>query len=450
VNGPYDLLFWSATTLLAVYWIRLLVARPLGATHIFVGLVLFYHGPALIFYRDVWSAELELGLLASLANQQRTSDRVVLAMAICHLSLLLGLWSADRFAYSSRRTIQTLRALTSQERRLIRQAAAVCIIFVLCVLAVQYILLAGPQTIYAYYFSDTSDFERFMIRRTSNIDFYPYGVLIGTIIPFISFILLVETIRTGAAGLKRICIFLISVIVLAKFSQYTKAGPTLYALQLLFCVLLARRKDLFVGRNELFFFFIALAAITGIVTFVGSGVELIVVFDRLLMIPNEVLFEYFAAIPDSYPFGYGRGISLVRTIFGDAAGSAASLPTHMHVAAVTRGEYGTVVNGFFIADAWAEFGWAGIPVMGFSAALLVKWYDGRMRQIHSYAIHTAMIAFALNGCFSLATTAFTTSLLTGGMLIVPLFATWVLRRARTAAAVEANLNSHKNGNSTYV
>ena len=438
MTSEYDPIFWFSTILLAAYWLHLLRKQPLGASHIFIGLLLFFHGPAIIFYRDIWSVELGFGILSRLSNTDVASDRVILSLSIAFTIITVTKVISNLiFPIRSNHPVSS-NPLHENQINYVKALTLLSVAIILAALTLQYTMIAGPQKIVDYYFTDMSDYERGMIRREGNLGSYFFGVLIESIIPFISFVILTSTLVKNPKRTAALTMSIVILVLLAKLSRFTKAGPTLYLLQLFLCYSFVFRRTFFVTKKDICFAIISILATLMMVVGLGSGGDLLVAFDRLLMIPNEAIFEYFAAIPEFYPFGYGRGISYVQAIFGDAIGSASPLPVSMHVAAVTRGYTDTVVNGIYILDAWAEFGWIGIIFFSLATGILLHWLDRKLLAIRYRPIKVALIAYLLNGIYTLATSSLTSALITGGLLIVPVLASYIDRMRDPAHIKVAN------------
>jgi oligosaccharide repeat unit polymerase len=427
MTNEYDSIFWLSLILLATYWLHLLRKQPLGASHIFIGLLLFFHGPAIIFYRDIWSVELGFGLLNRLSNTAVASDRAILSLSIAFTIITVTKITSNLIYPITKNHIASPHSLHEKQINYVKVLTLLSAAIILIALTIQYTMIASPQKIIDYYFADMSDYERGMIRREGNLGSYFFGVLIESIIPFISFIVLSSALMKNPKRTAALAISIIILVLLAKLSRFTKAGPTLYLLQIFLCYWFVFKKTFLVTKKDIWFVIVSIFATLMMVIGLGSGGDLLVAFDRLLMIPNEVVFEYFAAIPEFYPFGYGRGISYVQAIFGDAIGSASPLPVSTHVAAVTRGYTGTVVNGLYILDAWAEFGWIGIIFFSLFTGILLHWLDRKLSAIRYRPIKIALIAFLLSGMYTLVTSSVTSTLVTGGVLIVPILALYIDR-----------------------
>lgn len=97
-------------------------------------------------------------------------------------------------------------------------------------------------------------------------------------------------------------------------------------------------------------------------------------FRRTFNVSTNVLYKYFEAFPDSTPFLYGKGITLIEMIF---YGEGFRLPNHMY----HYMQYGNTKTGWanaaFVGSAWADFGWIGIIVY----SIIVGWL---IVKIHVY------------------------------------------------------------------
>lgn len=438
ITGITFALYVIATVALSGY-LYSISKRPVGASFFFLLFVFLFHAVAFPFYVEIWSAKLEFGLLSQLA--ERRGDlvtQVTVAMSLSYLGIVLGCLVGDwwwrlkhregdhPFPASGNGELQRLSIV-----RLLNLAFCLEVVMVVMLLY-QYSIVTNPSALYAYYLSDLSSAERVDVRRAGGVGFYPYSILQLTVIPFVAFVMLAEALRRRSPyltyRLARFCFFLL----LVKLSTFSKAGPALLLIQLWLCFELTRARSLNIQWHYVRVGVLALCVIFAFVYFVRDELvpleaAVLSLFYRLLMIPNEVIFEYFNAIPSYFPHGYGLGISWLTSIFGDVGGTGLNLPTHVLVASVYRGDYGTVVNSFFVAEAWAQFAWPGVVIGSLLAGFLVKWYDYRAAIIQHNSVRLALVVSSVSGAHTLATSAVTTALLTGGLLIIPLVAWWVDR-----------------------
>lgn len=160
---------------------------------------------------------------------------------------------------------------------------------------------------------------------------------------------------------------------------------------------------------------------------VASGLSFL--YYRTFDIPNEVLLEYFSAIPAVIPHSWGHS---VRALL-DGAVPTENLQTYYAVAEVTRNSLLSTSNAMFVGDAWAQFSWYGVVFVSLMAGFLVRLID-LYSQKNGYTDQTAaLIAGCSFGIFTILSTAFTTGLLTGGLALVPLLSTFFVRRRSVRA-----------------
>jgi hypothetical protein len=420
------------------------LGRPIGATFCFLGFVILFHVFAYPYYVYAWSDVFRFGLLPVLSDESNELvPHVTLAMSVCYLGVMLGcflgrgLFGSGLGEGARREGPGDLGGGLMSERSLKRTlSAAFAMEVVMCVMLIaQYAWVASPADLYNYYLSDLESAARVAIRRNSNLSVYVYSVAHLTIIPFVLFVLLAEAYYRESSYLKRRAARLAGWLLLVKLSTFTKAGPALLVAQVIMCLALAKADTLRFRPRHIVTVALALIVVFSFIFAVreesapAAQIGLDFAY-RMWMIPNEVIFEYFHAVPQFIPFGYGTGMSFVRGILGDVAGTGLDLPTHTLVAAVYRADYVTVVNSFFVAEAWAQYGWAGVIILSIIAGLLVKWYDRRIMLAKPHSVRLGMVIFAIGGTYALVTAAVTTAMVTGGLLVIPLFAVWMERGIR--------------------
>ncbi|MCK9381070.1 MAG: hypothetical protein M0P95_08370 [Sulfuritalea sp.] len=421
----------------AVIWMLLYLfsmrRKPMGATFFFIVFVLFFHAFAYPYYIYIWTEQLGFGLLQDFViSFPDLVPKVTLAMALCYSFILLGCHAGDIAfgAISTQRLgIDTIKPsiIAAANMKTMLTLVSVCELLLLSLLILQYAFVASPTALFDYYLSDLGSSERVAIRRTETLSFYIPAILHLTVMPMLLFIVFIEALKSKSTYLKHRAFRFGALLVLLKLSTFSKAAPALILIQLLFCKYLYSRQTLAFSLRYVRFGLIALGIAFGFVFIVrGESVDMETAFDdyfyRLLMIPNEGIFEYFNAIPDYFPFGYGSGLGVITELFGDARGTGQNLPTYNLVASVYRHDYDTVVNSFFIAEAWAQFSWGGVVVLSFMAGLLVKWYDSETAKLKNSSIRVGMVVFSVYGTYALSTSAITTALITGGLFIIPIFA----------------------------
>lgn len=449
-SGDHSADYYLINLIMSIYVVTLLVVvvmlwrqrgNPVGASTAFLFIILIFHGPALFFFTEVWGGELEMGQLPYLNRNSSSFDiihQVYLAMSICLASVLVGM-GCYSFSHPSLDLLQRKiyeNSTAEYKIHLVLLITKISLLTIGVFLLVQFVFVAPPSELYRYYLSDINEFEKVAIRRSATLAFYPYNILLATIFPFVSFILIAQVQRDINLGIKRskikqYAIFLTLLVMLAKLSQYNKSGPIIFALQILFVVNYAKKLKFGIGVWHLKIFLMGLIAIVGVTAVVNSDgswiLTLFSAFDRVFMIPNEVIFEYFYSIPEHLEFSYGSGISWIS--FFTTSSSQEAVATYWKVGEIVRGEFGSTSNSFFIADAWSEFSWYGIVAFSIFAGWLIRWYDHQIVRWGTSPVAIALVVSAYNGAYTLGTTALTTAMLTGGLVLTPMFAR-ILRNRR--------------------
>jgi hypothetical protein len=218
---------------------------------------------------------------------------------------------------------------------------------------------------------------------------------------------------------------------IGKLGTLSKAPPVFFVLQLLFFGLLLSGRRL--GWKSIAFMLLAaiglFALVVGLVIpDIGFGGVMAFLYYRAFDIPNEVLVEYFAAIPASLPHGHGAGIFA----FLSPDGGAPPLPTYVAVAELIRGSLMSTSNAMFIADAWAEFGWIGVGLFALIAGFTVRAIDLYAFRHGESDESACLVAGCAYGVFTMLATSLTTALVTGGLATLPLISALFVRQRSIA------------------
>ena len=206
---------------------------------------------------------------------------------------------------------------------------------------------------------------------------YLYQILLESIAPFVSFLLLSKARLGGRRYLRAIGLLLFAVILAGKVGTFQKVPWLLFLLQLLIVHQAARSLDISMGRVLLFVIVlvggVALAAAIALSLLGTELVEFLVY--RFFEVNNEVVYQTFYVYPQHLPHTWGMNIGLVHSIFG----SGDLPPAHTQVANFF-GAVGATFDAFYIADAWVDFAYPGVAVMSIVVGFLVKSVDIYRRQ----------------------------------------------------------------------
>jgi hypothetical protein len=407
--------------------------RRQGARVSFIFLVLWmvFHGPALFAYVFIWSGHFEFGLLDGLSRMYQMSeggdliDKVFLAMSLSLASFMAG-W----LAYSALMRLDLRRGMADasqpfeplvDRRRLIIWAIVSEVVIVGVLLWNMATNSTGPSLLFDYYLSDIYETQKIELRRSIQWPYF-YSILVQTVFSMLAVVLIAEAIISRHSTVRLHAWLMTGLVLIAKIAYLNKTGPVLFLMQAVLAYALLRqgsigfnRRVISVGLGGIAIFVL----LTWSINTIAGGEELFMAtFDRLLMIPNEVIFEYFSAIPAAVPHTDGLGSSWAYALFGDP--TQEFVPAHTTVGAVYRGTFGTVVNGFFLSDAWSEFAWAGVIGISAAAGCLVRWYDHQALLWGKTSIGLGLIIAGFGSVYTLATGSLTTAMITGGLLLNPL------------------------------
>lgn len=400
---------------------------------------LVFHLLMMVVYLELWTDELQFGMFKYLSENVAKSDiSVTVAVAFClsQFMVIAGMefWKSThpRSQRSHRLTIRQWQSLPIGYRPgevsvLITACHAAILVIVVYTLA-QFAFSASPPVWINYYLSDIAEQDKVAIRRVAALDIYPYHLALNTVLPLLSFWAYAVSRAHRSPQLRMAARYLVASVLLAKLGQFNKTGPVIYLLQMLLVFFACRAPVFQLGRKHLLVLAVLVVLVIGIAfgvnTFESGIIGLLSVFERVFMIPNETVFEYFAAIPAQIPFKLGTGmVSVLTPLF--AKTELELLPTFMQVGAAVRGTVGNVSNAIFISDAWAEFWWPGIIALSLLAGWLLKWYDAQTLRFGKSGAGIALAISGYGAAFTLTGSSLMTTLVTGGILVNVLFVRWV-------------------------
>lgn len=294
-----------------------------------------------------------------------------------------------------------------------------------------------PAKILQYFLSASTEMDQTMLRvEGGGTSLYAYNVFLYSVAPFVVMVLWCAQRLDRANPRWLLLLALFGAVFIGKLGTLSKAPPVFFLLQLalLAAILSAgsriRIRDVVLLGALVFTLFSFVVSLTfpelelpGILRFL---------YYRGFDIPNEALLEYFAAFPSAFPHNweYGPFGPLHRPSGEDP------LPNYFAVAELSRGSILSSSNVMFLGDAWADWSWLGVLAFPVAAGVLVQGVDlyaARNGRTDEWACITAGCSFSV---FTMLTTALTTALVTGGLLLIPLASRLFARRgAMSATAV---------------
>ncbi len=418
-----SLVFSIAILLTTVFYLRR-IGVNFTLSSLLLGLMLVLHGPLYLYYTRVWGPKtLFFEKILSAAPDGEVIPTLDLALALTFCSVCIGIALCDKVLGISRQQIRdAIGAWNLQTVRVSRGfSERLEIIATIGLLTLGFFILSENSVphVLTYFHTAASELEKIAMRREyGGSRFYLLNLFNSNLFPFLAFCCLVA-LRERAIRIRPIAWAFIAIVLFEKAATLSKAPLSIFILQL--TVVEYLRRSLKVRFGVALGFAAVCLVLFGTMTAVAvrevSGVSatLDFLFYRVFMIVNESLLEYFAAIPSVLPFSWGSRFSWLTSILQ----AEPSPPTYVLVAAVHRGVMGSTTTAMFIADAWADFSWAGVFAFSFLAGFFVRWLDIELIVKRGKTAATISgLALGHYGIFIMLSTALQTAMVTGGLILV--------------------------------
>jgi hypothetical protein len=224
---------------------------------------------------------------------------------------------------------------------------------------------------------------------------------------------------------------LLACTLIGKVETLSKAPPAFFILQLLLAAVLTLTNRiswkllLFGGFAAFIFIYLTIR----LVIIFPEGMEpLFFVFTRLFEVQNQTLLEYFATFPHMHPHLWGANIRPLAALFG-----VPYTPSFSTVAYTWFGLPDITNPALFIADAWADFSYAGVLVFSILVGAICRAIDVIFLANGKSVVAIAVLGATFLGIFTLLTTALNIALLSGGLLLAPALAAILIMAGRYLA-----------------
>lgn len=247
---------------------------------------------------------------------------------------------------------------------------------------------------------------------------YLYQFLVASVAPFLSFLLLLKAFATRRRYLLGAGLLLCAAVFAGKLGTFQKIPWLIYLLQLIIVFQARKRLDIGVGRLLLFAFVVAAgASVAALVAIPELDAPRILEWlsYRFFEINNEGIYQTFYVYPHYLPHAWGMNIGLIHDLFG----SGELVPAYVQVANFF-GAVGATFDAFFIADAWVDFGYAGVLLTALLVGVVVKIVDIYITSLGKTPLAVALIASGTYGLFQLQVNSAFTAFLSGGFVLIPL------------------------------
>jgi hypothetical protein len=227
-----------------------------------------------------------------------------------------------------------------------------------------------------------------------------------------------------AGGLGRSWPLLLAAVLLfvatmiGKFDTLSKAPPAFFLVQLMIVALLTftNRISWRSALGGACLVALVLYAVTRLVmVFPEDIAALQAVYSRVFEAESQSLLENFATFPFVHPHMWGANIRPIAMLMG-----VKFIPGYSIVAHTWYGSYDSTSPSLFIADAWADFSYAGVIVFSLLAGAICRSIDAIFLVRGKTVVSVAVLGATFIGVLTLLTTALNTALLSGGLLLAPI------------------------------
>jgi oligosaccharide repeat unit polymerase len=255
---------------------------------------------------------------------------------------------------------------------------------------------------------------------------YAYRVIVNSIAPFFVIWGILESLINRFRILLAVSLVLLLLTLFGRVETLSKAPVALLFVQIGLAALLcfgnrAKWQVLAGASTAIIVIFYPLIELT-IPETARQGTAIEFFFWRTLFIPNEVLLEYFNAIPYYLPHTWGANIRPVALLL-----NMEFRPTYDDVSLLWHGKPGSTSNSMFIADAWADFSFVGVAVASILAGAVCRFIDVAFVTRGKSTTTIAILACTFVGIVHLMIGSIQSAMLSGGLASVPLMLLSILK-----------------------
>lgn len=319
----------------------------------------------------------------------------------------------------ARQSLHTWRSTPVTDDRRGNQLLAVLGIVIALVVWGVFFYTGKPAQLHTFFSLDlSSDDKRDFRAEFAGGGDYFYHLLIASVAPFVSFLLLVKGLAGKDRHLLLIGLLTCGAALAGKLGTFQKVPWLVYLLQLMVVFQARRRLEFGVVRAAVFF--VVLLAGAAVAAFIAipdldSATILEWLGYRFFEVNNEVVYQTMYVYPRFLPHTWGMNIGLLHALFG----SGDLLSAHSRVATFF-GADGATFDSFFIGDAWVDFSYGGVIIMSIIVGYVVKSIDILVLSLGKRPLAIALLGSNMYGLFELQVTSAFTAFLTGGLLLIPL------------------------------
>jgi oligosaccharide repeat unit polymerase len=419
---------------LAIYAAALYLIYRLGlyltASSILLGFLLLVYGPAylayMLFRRPISVVDLRI------SNSLNFDDIVVslnLSIAIMFVCLIAGMELVDRLAPRSAQALQQAISAWNFQPLSGGRAKPWPLLIVILALGLFMAWISVKErhlAIIAGFLSVAGDEHAKTAYRQQygGSSVYLYNVVLASIAPM----LIIWGALSGWTWrwwpLLAVTAFLLALTMLGKLETLSKAPFALFLIQLLLVAYLVFHNSINwrVALASVFVTVIIFYPIIRLAVPELDNMEAVSFFYyRAFDVSNQALLEYFGAFPERVPHMWGANIRPLAMLLGHQY-----TPSFDVVSRVWRSTGGSTTTAMFIADAWADFSYFGVIAFSIVVGMVCRAIDIILLVKGKTVTAVAVLAAAFIGIYNLMISALPTSMLSGGLILPPLFVIVIL------------------------
>ena len=254
---------------------------------------------------------------------------------------------------------------------------------------------------------------------------YLYRLILGAVAPmFVIWGLLAGGLSKSWSLLLAASLLFIATMV-GELDTLSKAPPAFFLIQLMVGALLTFTNKI-TWRSALVAACGVAMVLSAVTRLIMEGTEILnFVYYRVFEVGNQALLENFATFPLVHPYMWGTNLRPVAMLMG-----LHFIPAFSIVAHTWYGTYDVTSPALFIADAWADFSYAGVFVFSVIAGAVCRSIDAIFLVHGKTAVGVAVLGAAFLGVYTLLNTALNIALFSGGLLLAPILAGLLVMASR--------------------
>ncbi len=439
----------AAAMFAAALYLFLRLRLYLTTTTMFVGSLLLVYGPASLSFTlssgeygflvrpllgDIFVPSSMFPMMkAKIGDLDSVITAVNFSLALMYLGVIAGIESINRlFPARAGITDAGLASWSHQPPRDDKRDHQLLLVVVAALFLIMLFFSIRENHIgtIEHFFSikEDNDARNAFRARSSGSPNYLYRAILGAVAPMFVIWGLLAGLLSRSWPLLVAVSLLFLVTMVGKIETLSKAPPAFFLLQIMLAGLLTQTNKVSLKIAALGVVVLALViyVTTRLIIIFPPGVSAIeAAYSRLFEVESETLVENFAVFPRLHPFMWGANIRPIAMLMGVPYVAAFNI-----VGYTWYGSHDITSPSLFIADAWADFSYAGVVAFSIVAGAICRGLDVVFLTRGKTVVAIAVLAATSLGVLTLLTTALNIALVTGGLLLAPALAGALLMATR--------------------